>query len=350
MGVVVINSSSPFLFGYDGPAPRGTGSTNLAGGFFFYSNNPESVPYTATADNGCYLNRAPVQGTGQIYTWHSNTTGSPLTNCILIHNPNAFPVRVSSSNYGKTKYAGVQPDSNAWLSFWNTSMYSPVSVTVQPGGYGNIFLQDQIPNGGVFGIVARVSVTNANDNSDASVTFWDLAYISNSSNRNSAATADGTNRVRGIGQGGYWNTTIFNSLSPTDAKGDYYTLAAAGDTFNGADVPWIADYSGSASGGVLGNYGQQINVTLPITNNSSSSHKYGIFIGSTGGSLFPCLYYNGIGYRYSPANAWGNIPGWYGLDILEVQVGSYATVSESFQVVVPAVSSSPLAIGARLIS
>ncbi|WP_028562576.1 hypothetical protein [Paenibacillus pinihumi] len=350
MGVVVINNSSPFLFGYDSPAPRGTGTTSLSGGFFFYSNNPESVLNTATADSGYYLNRAPVKGTGQIYTWHSNKTGSALTNCILIHNPNAFPVRITSSNYGTTKYAGVQPDSNAWLSFWNTSMNSPLSVTVQPGGYGNIFLQGQIPHGGVFGIIARVSVKNANDNSDASVTLWDLAYISNSGNGNAAAAVDGTNRVRGIGQGGYWNTTVFNALSPTDSKGRYYTLAAAGDTFNGTDVPWVADYSGLASGGVLGNYGQQINVTLPIYNNSNSYRKYRIFIGSTGGSLFPCLYYNGIGYRYSPTNEWGNISGWYGLDILKVGVNGNSTVSESFQVVVPAVSSAPLAIGARIIS
>ncbi|MGG0824246.1 hypothetical protein ABE099_15385 [Paenibacillus turicensis] len=348
MGTVVINNSSPFLFGYNSAEPRGSGTSNLAGGFFFYSNNPESVAKTALADNGYFLNRAPVKGTGQIYTWHSNKTGSAISNCILIHNPNAFPVKVSSSNYGLTKFAGVQPDSNAWLSFWNTSMSSPITVTIQPGGYGNIFLQNQIPNNGVFGIIARVSVTNAQNNTDASVTFWDLAYISNSGNGNAAATVDGSNRVRGIGQGGYWNTTKFDALASTDSKGKYYTLAAAGDTFNGVDVPWVADYSGGASGGVLGNYGQQINITLPIRNTSSSSRKFQIFIGSSGGSLFPCFYYKGIGYRYSPYNQWGNVPGWYGLDILELEVGGSSTVSESFQVVVPAVSSTPLAIGARI--
>ncbi|TXK74470.1 hypothetical protein [Paenibacillus sp. N3.4] len=348
MATVVINSNTPKNFGYDPSAPRGTSSTSLAGGFFFYSNNPETVKNVAIADAGCYLNRAPVKGTGQVYTWHSNGSGSTLTNCILVYNPNAFPIKVSSSNYGLTKYSGAQPDSDAWLSFWNTSMYTPLSVTVQPGGYGNIFLQSGIPNGGVFGIVARVSVTDSNG-IDANATLWDLAYISNSSNAQSAAAVDGTNRVRGITQGGYWNTTNFNALSPSDQKGKYYTLAAAGDTFNGVDVPWVGDQSGAASGGVLGNYGQQMNITLPIYNDSGSSRTYRIFIGSTGGKLFPCFYYQGVGYRYSPSGQWGDVAGWSSLDILEVTVGAWATQSESFQVVVPAVSSTPLAIGARLL-
>jgi hypothetical protein len=58
--------------------------------------------------------------------------------------------------------------------------------------------------------------------------------------------------------------------------------------------------------------------------------------------------YQGIGYRYSPPDDWGNILPWNSLDILEVQVGGNETVTENFQVVVPAVSSAPLAVGARL--
>jgi hypothetical protein len=83
-------------------------------------------------------------------------------------------------------------------------------------------------------------------------------------------------------------------LTPTNDIGTYYTLAFLGDTFNGADVPYVQDPDGLASNYALGNYGVQMNISLPIHNNSSLSRTYRIFVGSTGGSLFPAFYYPGF--------------------------------------------------------
>jgi hypothetical protein len=98
MGTVVINNSGSLNTGnlWNGtPAPRGSSSLYVGGGWFFYSNNPESVYSDDLADNGRWLNRTTVWGSGHIYTWHSNQTGGTINNCILIYNPNTFDIKVS---------------------------------------------------------------------------------------------------------------------------------------------------------------------------------------------------------------------------------------------------------------
>ena len=205
-----------------------------------------------------------------------------------------------------------------------------------------------IPNNGVFGVIARLNVTNNSTGSAASATLYDLAWVSNSGGASQVADPDGTGRPRGIASTGYWNTINFATITPANQYGTYYTLASPSDTFSGADVPYVSDPSGRASNYAWGNYGAQMNISLPIYNSSSSTRTFRIYVGSTGGGFFPAFYYKGTGYRYSPPGKWGNIEHHDALDILEVQVGANTTVTETFQVVVPAVSNAPLCVGARL--
>ncbi|MEC0208640.1 hypothetical protein P4H70_06715 [Paenibacillus ehimensis] len=344
MARVVINEPQyPRQFNENQEAPKGNSWMGLSGGWFFYSNNPESVYYWHLADQGKWLNRASVRGEGQVYTWHHNSTGFQISTCILIYNPNSYDIVVSSYAHGTTKKYGAQPDSDAWINFWNTS--SPIYEIVPANGYKAIF-QRTIEAEEVFGVIARLNITSTNGNAAEAVLF-DLIYSANSSGATSAANPDGTSRPRGIGATGYWLTTQFDTLTPVDQNGQYYTLGAFRDTFGGADVPYINDPSGQAPNHALGNYGQQINISLPIYNNQSWGRTYRIFVGSTGGNLFPCFYYQGGGYKLNNGG-WGNIEHHHILDILEQYVGAHSTETVSFQMVVPAVSSTPLVVGARL--
>jgi hypothetical protein len=271
MATVIINSSTPEPFSAATPAAKSTSSLAMAGNWFFYSNNPETVQASHLADSGRYLNRVYVTGEGQLYTWHANGTGSTIKNCILIHNPDPNnSIKVTATNYGLTHSVGyTSPDTNAWLDFWGSSMANPITVTVGPNGYGNIFLRDISSNAASFGIIARLKITDLSGN-PKSAYLYDLAYISNSGGAHSIASTDGTQRRRGVANTGYWAEINFAALAPTNEHGLYYLLAAPGDTFNGTDMPYINDPGGTVSGPLEGNYGQQIQITLPIRNSSTT--------------------------------------------------------------------------------
>lgn len=326
------------------PSPGFTGTAELnTSEFFFYSNSPETLDSSDLADNGKFLNRVSVTGRGQIYTWHHNNVGRTIKNSILIYDSNSFPVKVSVSNYGKTNTSNTgAPDVDAWKSYYDGTS---TSVTVAAGGYGNLFLTD-IPNRNNFGIIARVNVTNSNTSAAATVTMFDLAYISNSGGGTAFATPDpaSSKRLRGLGKG-FYAYLQFPTLTPTNTTGCGITIAAKTDFFSGDDCSYITDPSGAFSDLLAGAYGQQYNITVPIKNTTGTTRKFRIFIGSRGGNCFPFVNFgNGIASYKSAAAAL------HYRDVIETDsIGNGATTSISFSTVVTALASTPYLIGARTI-
>jgi hypothetical protein len=316
----------------------GTASIN-SGEFFFYSNNPEKVSNSNLADQGKFLNQATVSGSGQVYVWHQNTSGQAVNACLLIYNPNSYAVKVTSTNYGLTKNSGVVPDTPAWESYCNGQS---TSVTVNANSYGNIFLQNSIINNGVWGIVARLRIERSGTTTAASVTLTDFAYVSNSGNANSWATADGSTRRRGLANGFYTNLSF--TLAPSNTNGIGVRLGKISDSsFNGsAEMANITDPSGSCSGRLEGCYGQQLNVTATIRNATATARKFRIFLGSIGGNSVPFCYFGNITKATTGrgANTYTEI-------IETANIAVNATEVITFTTVVPATAAAPYVIGAK---
>lgn len=325
-----------------GSGISGTASLNTSE-FFFYSNSPETLDTSDMADSGKFLNRVDVTGNGQIYTWHHNNVGKTIKACILIYNFNSFPVKVSVTNYGVTNTSNTGlPDVAAWQDYYKGKS---TSITVAAGGYGNLFLTS-IPNGNNYGFVARVSVTNSNTSAAATVTMFDLAYITDSSSASAFATADpaSTKRRRGLGKG-FYATLKFPTLSPTNTNGCGITIASDTDFFSGADCSDIVDPSGAVSGYLAGAYGQQFSVTIPIKNTTGTARKFRIFIGSRGGNSFPFVSFGSGIASYTTAAA-----AFTYRDVIETDtIANGASASVTFSTVVTALASTPYLIGARTI-
>lgn len=325
-----------------GAGISGTASLNTSE-YFFYSNSPETLGTSDMADSGKFLNRVDVTGNGQIYTWHSNKVGQAIKACILIYNFNSFPVKVNVTNYGITNTSNTGlPDAAAWQSYYNGNS---TSITVAAGGYGNLFLTN-VPNGNNFGFVARANVTNSNTSAAATVTMFDLAYITNSSSASAFATADATStqRRRGLGKG-FYATLQFPTLSPTNTNGSGITIAASTDFFSGADCSTIVDPSGVTTGCLAGAYGQQFSITIPIKNTTGTARKFRIFIGSRGGNSFPFVSFGSGIASYTTAAA-----AFTYRDVIETDsIANGASASVKFSTVVTALASTPYLIGARTI-
>lgn len=325
----------------------GGGSASIrSGDFLFFGDSPETVLTSHLADSGKYLHWANVTGNGQVYTWHSNQTGSTINSCLLFYNGNSFPVTVSSTNYGTTKLSGVQSDSAAWASYMKGG--STASVNVAAKGYQKMFLQS-VPNNYVFGILARLKVTNSNTGALATVGLYDLAYRTNDSGATSFAPYVAPH-LRGSGNG-YYTTVSLNPMSPPANKsgGIAYTLAASFDSLNGQDCAYITGASGSPSGKLEGCYGQQLIVTLPIKNTTDKARKFRIFVGTQATGKYSTLYpFVSIGGN-SVAPGTTIAPGLF-RDVIETDlIGVGATLNTSFTTAVPAVSSTPYIIGAYAI-
>lgn len=315
-------------------AAKGSSSVSFGGGFLFLSDSPEYVTTSALADNGCWLNRASVTGSGQVYLWHNNNTGSQIHSMLLIYNPNPFSITVTSTNHGTTVSTGN--DSNAWASYFITST---ISTTISAGGWGSMFPLS-VPNNYDFGVVARTRVTNSSG-SNAGAIFYDLAYLTDSSGASTfAASQPGARRGHG---NSYYNTLNFATIAPTSStNGTAYTIGAISDTFSGSDLIYITDDSGQTSGYEEGSYGQQLVVNLPIRNNTGAARSFHIFVGSTGGYSFPLVNMNGSTAQYGITNAFSY------RDVIDTgTIAAGATTTVSFFLVVPSMSSTPYVIGAR---
>lgn len=318
----------------------GTASLNTSE-FFFYSNSPETLLNSALADNGKFLNKVSVSGAGQIYTWHQNRTGATINNCILIHNPNPYAVKVSVTNYGLTNTSNTGlPDAYAWESYYNGQS---TSCTVPASGYGNLFLSS-VPAGRNFAIVARVNITKSGTSTVASVTMYDLAYITNSGNATAFAAADPSTTLRARGKGaGFYATLNFPVVAPTVGTPKGYKFAATSGFFSGAECSNIIDPSGSTSGPLEGGVGQQFFVTIPVKNTTGSARKFRIFIGSNGGYSYPFVNFLGETAKYTNGAEDHNY-----FDVIETDmIANGATATIQFSTVVTALASTPYFVGVR---
>ena len=318
-------------------ASKGSSTVSFGGGYLFFSDCPEAVATSDLADNGRWLNQATVNGSGLAYLWHTNSTGSTIHSCLAIYNPNNFPITVTSANHGTTNASAVG-DVNAWASYFITSS---TSIVISALGWGIMFAQT-VPSGYNFGVIAGTNVTNSSGAS-ASAIFYDLAYLTNSSGATAFATATGEMK-RGHGAH-FYNTLSFAQISPMNSDGIGYKIAASGDVFSGSDLVYITDDSGQTSGPLEGSYGQQLVVTLPIYNSFSVAKIFNIYIGSTGGYSFPIVSLNGFTAKY---NGWA--PAYQYVDMISTgSVASGSTATVTFFTCVPAESSTPYVIGARVV-
>jgi hypothetical protein len=335
----LIKNSNPAAYSISTYQSKGSSTTSRnTAEFLFFSDCPETLTTAHLADQGKWLNKATVSGTGQIYHWHLNSTGSSIYTCLGIYNQNNFTIKVNVPNYGTTlgTAGSVPSDSAAWQSYFQGQS---TSVTVAAGAYGNLFLKS-VPNNCVYGVVAKASITNNSTGASASAVFYDLAYTSNSGNATAFAAAQSGGFQRGHGDG-FYQTINFAAIaygSETNKKG--YKIGSTGDVFSGSDLSNITDDSGSTSGPLNGAYGQIFVVNLPITNNTSASRAFRVFIGSNGGQSFPFVYMNG------DLAVYGSTDPYYGRDVIQTGlIGANSTATVSFSTVVPASSSTPYVIG-----
>lgn len=292
-----------------------------------------------------------INGSGLVYIWHTNASGASFKHGLLIYNPNPFSIKVSSSNNGLTNGNGVS-DRLAWGAYFTGNANLPTPITISPTSFGTIF-QQTIPAGNNFGIVARTSVENASSLAAANAYFYDVAYLSTNIGATTWANLiSGSSMRRGVAPT-YYNTMNLDTLSPTDTtNGVAYKIcgsAAFPGIFGTADIPTVTDAApaGNNSTGLLdGGYGQQYAISMKIKNTFGVAKTFRIYVGKSGGvgSGFPTINMAGVNlsYEWCP-------PGYY-FDMIDTgSVAAGATVTVNFFMVVPAVSETPVVIGARLL-
>ncbi|WP_146240953.1 hypothetical protein [Paenibacillus sambharensis] len=329
-------------------AGRTAGTTVYkGGGYVFYSDNPEDVGLQDLADAGKFLNRDTVTGAGLVYLWHHNVTGVTINHALLIHNPNSYPITVTSTNYGLTNYKG-SPDTEAWKRYFATT--SPKSITINPLGYGTLF-QQSVPADNNFGMVARTNVTNSSTGAAASALFFDLTWRTNSGGGTAYADTRSPSMRRGKGAT-YYNTMTFDTIAPTTTDGIAFKILGSAQypgIFGTDDLPLIVDPAPATStnknvtGLLDGGYGQQHAVTMRIKNSFSTARSFNIYMGREAGfHTFPFVNMAGV----SLAHNW--VPGGTYVDMISTGVINPGQTAEVFFfVVVPAMSTTPLVIGAR---
>lgn len=339
MPSVILNDTSPLL-SLDPDWGTGTPSANITGGFLYYSNNPETVLTRDIADRGKWLSRHTCYGSGQLYTWHSNNVdigGGTIISTILVYNPSSTDsITITSSNYGTTNAVGPS-DATAWVNYLNTT--TPLSLTLGPGQYGNMFPM-VVDYNAHFGVVARLNITITGTSTPASAVIWDLAYQTNSGG--ATAQADPvTSRQSGYSSIGSYNYLNFPSVSPTTNDGLMYHFGYNTDSFGGSD---LVDVTGNVSGKVEGSYGSQFNVTIPVHNSFSTPRTFRVFLGSTGGPSFPVV----NGYAGVIAKREWVTPH-YSVDLIDATINPGATETINFTLMMAAMSASPYIFGARVL-
>jgi hypothetical protein len=316
------------------PTARG-GTVTKEGGFLFYSNNPEYVYYSDLADRGCWLNRAEVKGSGQVYTWHNNATGTEIKSYLSITNPHRTSIFIESSHYGLTN-ALHATDAKAWKNYFDSNQ-TAIKVEVKPGETVQLFKQsiDRYNN---FGIVAALNITDINGN-PATALLKDIAHNYPGNHTYKYARSDGTSRNRGVGSS-YQTTITFKPVALTGNNYFTFSLGSANDSLNGEDLLEIKDGSNNNEGLLAGNYGQIMTINIAIKNAYKADQNFGIFIGSIGGYSYPFVRLEEtslVSFPVKPFRTYDMIQSG------KIDLGSIKTVS--FDLVIPALSSTPLIIG-----
>ncbi|MGI5921633.1 MAG: hypothetical protein ACOX6I_07840 [Syntrophomonadaceae bacterium] len=321
------------------PSLHKNGSVVFTGGFLFYSNNPETVYNDHLADNGCWLNQGLVSGRGQIYVWHQNGTNKTINADLLVTNPNSTSIMVKSNQYGLTNGMDVS-DVRAWDTYL-TSRQAGISIMVEPGQTVPLFNQAVAPSYN-YGIVAAVNITDINGN-PAQAFLEDIAYHQKIS-KVKFAGYDGTKRCRGIGSS-YQSIITFDPVKITDRNFYAYSIGAREDSLDGKDLVKIKDGSNNKESLLEGNYGQVMTINLPIKNSYRSNQNFAVFIGSIGGYSFPLVELNKTSCIYVPVKPFS------AYDMIQTgKINRGSTVTVSFTLVIPALSSTPLIIGVHPIN
>lgn len=322
------------------PTEKG-GTVSSQGGFLFYSNNPEYVYSFALADKGCWLNRAEVSGSGQVYVWHNNAVGKTIQSVLCVSNPNKSTIVIKSNQCGLTN-GYLSADTAAWNSYL-TSGQPGISIEVEPGQSVELFRQ-LVATGNNYGIIADLSITDAKGE-PAKALLKDLAYDEKSNWVFKYAAPDGSSRNRGVGES-FQNIITFNPVKISDKNYCAYSIGASNDSLKGQDLLKIKD-SGSNNDGLLaGSYGQLITINLPIRNNYRRDQNFGIFIGSIGGNCYPFV-------KLKEKTSFVSLPvkPFVAYDMIQTgEIGFHATKTVSFSLVIPALSSTPLIIGVHPIN
>lgn len=321
---------------------------------FFYSNNPEQVVNDNLADNGSWLARELISGTGHLYTWHINNTGRSIHFNILLYNPGSSAVTITFSNIGLTNGAGSER--STWINYYNnTSGNKTYTLNAQQFLSPDV-LQSIVAAGNLFGKIARFSI------SGGSLYIYDLAYVTNSGGATAPAPKDASiSRTRGLGKSFYETINATLTLTNSAATQSFSLGGINGknknkaDSFNGADLIYITDSSNgtkNASYDLYGNYGVQMRINLTIDNqckNGNNGRKIRIFMGtwvnsSNGGGFIPFCRYNKQFY----SAATGDVGAETYVDVLYNDTMPTGKTTVTFDMIVPAaVSTAPVIVGAR---
>lgn len=324
---------------------KANGSVTFTEGFFFYSNNPEGITKEAWADNGYWLNRAEVSGKGQIYTWHINESDKEVTSSLFITNINkSKDITVTIKKYGLTNSNNTN-DISAWDAYFN-GQQEVIRKTLKPGQFIELFKQTISPYNN-FGIIAEVDITDKSGQ-PAQVLMDDRVYYKEDlKNRvhKYAKLDNSRNRCRGIGES-YQSKITFDTVTfKDDTTYVAYSIGARDDSLAGEDLIKITDLNTGQEVLLEGNYGEIMTITLPVKNEYRAFQNYGIFVGSIGGYSFPFVNMGETSYvntYVKPFNAY---------DIIQtghMPLGTTQTVT--FDLVIPAWSSTPLVIGVHPLS
>jgi hypothetical protein len=276
-----------------------------------------------------------------VYTWHQNNSGYTLTSVLLIYNYNSYTIKVSAPNYGLTN--GTDSDSAAWKSYFGGQS---TSVTIPAGGYQSLYTRS-IQNGKNWGIISRLNITNNSTGASAGATVFDLAYYdsSKSGNAQSFAPVDGSPCQRGKGNDFFANVTctlpITSSHGTNGQRVNFGSIR--GSSFSGNECVTLVDASGQVGGKLEGAYGEQMNITVTVQNQTGSSRSFRIYLGSSSGDHTPVCSLNGSTVSYN--NIATQRTYYDVIDLGVISNGSSTAVN--FFSVLPGGTSTPYSFGAR---
>lgn len=334
--------------------------TSHSGDSFFYCNNPETIDYSDLADSGKFLTRNGVLGEGSLYTWHCNNTQRTIHSVILIYNPDTVPIHVTLTNIGLTNQASGS-DRTAWENYYTGG--SSETVTVAPGGYASV-LSQVIPNGNVFGKIAKYNIKFEGEPGPGFAYFYDLVYYQDSSSAVDFAIGDNpgngliNSRRRGVGEW-YQNDLSVTRIDLTeDLPARAVTIGGINaqkdnfmDSFLGDDMVEIVGGSGRPNehdnGFLYGAYGLPIKMTFNINNETDQDREVRIFMGCENTSVPVMAFYNGEFFHADNGSyvAAGNVR-----DVITLGViPAYRSREITFETANLAQSASPFFIGTRLV-
>lgn len=330
-------------------ASKGTSSVMKAGGYVFFSDNPESVESQDLADSGKWLLRDTVTGSGFVYSWHQNNCGYPIQHALSVYNPNSYAIRVTSANFGTSNVGSGSSDSEAWEHYFKGINYD--SKVINPNSYGTLFHRSSIAHSNNFGFLGQLNVTNSSSGAAASAVLYDIAWRTNSSGATANALPKAPEQRRGKGPT-YYNTFYLQTIAPTTSNGIAYRILGSPQhpgIFGTDDLVYITDPTGLRSGYSMGGFGQHHAVNMTIRNNTNTSRKFHIYIGRPGPptenfSLHVCVHFAGTTVRRDWLTA-----GKFKDVIATNTLAPGAQEDVSFFMAVPGMSSTPVLLGARAV-